>query len=503
MHNQIVSAKTMRAMDAQTCKLHAMTGLALMERAGRAIFSKLSTTKPWCETRPLIVCGPGNNGGDGLVVAEALLLAGMDVSVCLVSEDQHLSTENRQVYERLKDRVHRIQRSEDIEWLKQQISCHDWILEALFGIGLTRPIEGVFKAVVALLNASGKSIVSIDLPAGLHTDSGQVLGMAVNATETWAIQAFKFGHFLADGKDYCGRLDCVDVGIVPVETPWLHQCLTEEDFLGRFPMRKQNVHKYHFGHVLVFGGDTSMMGAPVLSALASMRGGAGLASIVMPEQLRSAYTFSQPEIMIKTYCFEALPETIGELDEKELSIFGPGLGKKTPAYEQVIEHIMQQPRPLIIDADGLHYAKRWRSELLGKPYVVITPHGGEFNRFFDLSSRQDNDVIATVETLMQDTEAILVLKGPVTLVVRSGRACWIPFGSSVLAKAGTGDVLSGLIAARAAVNTSLFDATCEAVALHAQAGKCIERRHGREGLVASDLLAVMHTAFRSLHDGTE
>lgn len=500
MPNRIVSAHTMRAMDARTCTVEQITSHMLMARAGQALFDKILTKKQYRNKRPLVVCGPGNNGGDGLVVAEKMLAKGMDVAVFLVSENDVLSDENQQVYERIKSHVIRIQKPGDLAWLDTKVKESDWILEALFGLGLTRSIKGLFANVIKRLNASRKPIVSIDLPAGLHTDSGLVLGCAIQATETWAIQTYKYGHFLGEGQDVCGHLERIEAGIVLVESIWSHQHMTPADFKGKFPLRKQNVHKYHFGHVLVFGGSENMMGAPILTALASMRSGSGLASIVIPETLRPYYTFEQPEIMVRTYPLEDHTQTLSAFNDKAVCVFGPGLGKEISDYAAVISSLIAQKRTLVVDADGLHHAKPLRSQLLASPHVVLTPHYGEFVRFFDVNPKADEDFVTTVERVMQGTQAVLVLKGPVTLIVIDGCARWISFGSSALAKAGTGDVLAGIIAARIAVNPSLFAASCEAVALHAKAGLLVEQLRHRESLIASDLIDVLHDAFHALHN---
>ncbi|MDR6871676.1 hydroxyethylthiazole kinase-like uncharacterized protein yjeF [Bosea sp. BE125] len=458
-------------------------GLALMERAGRAVADAVSR-----RARPgdgvLILCGPGNNGGDGFVAARLLRERGFGVTVALAGEPSVLTGDAAAMAARWTGAIEPI----------ATVVPHDHalIVDALYGAGLNRPLAGDVAGLVLAINAADRPVIAIDVPSGLSGDSGRTEGQVVQADETVTFFRLKPGHLLEPGRGLCGVVTLAQIGLSP-ETVFGAGGLRPAMFrngpaLWRelWPRHRRDTHKYRRGAVLVVAGGLSGVGAPRLGARAALRIGAGLVTVACRPEALMAHAARGPDaLMQRPITTEAALQDM--LDDERLGavLIGPALGLDAEARAAVMA-VLRADIPAVFDADALTLlASRpgWLRRR-AKP-CVLTPHEGEFARLLG----DDERIVAQTSKLERAklaaaaTGAVLVLKGPDTVIADpDGRTAINATGSWALATAGAGDVLGGLIAGLLAQGMPAFEAACAAVWLHGKAGEALGA-----GLIADDL----------------
>lgn len=473
------------AMDAAA--IHSgIAGYTLMRRAGAAVLSALKTHYPDA-VDILVVCGAGNNAGDGYVLARLAKQQGCQVTVCSLVATDKLKGDAALACAHWRE-VGEV-RPFDAEYLNE---C-DVIVDAMLGSGLTREVQGEWKQCIDAINRAGKPVIAVDIPSGLHADSGVIQGAAVEADITVCFIGLKQGMFTASGKQCCGEVIFDDLSvpenILQQQTPSAY--LLNHSILDTLPRRRHDSHKGDYGHLLVVGGNHGMAGAVALAARAALRTGAGRVSVVTRPQHVAVVTGLCPEAM--THASEG-----GQMDESLLEacshvVIGPGLGQDAWA-NRLLYQIRQLDKPVLYDADALNLLAQ--SQTMPANAAVVTPHPGEASRLCHIRTadiqRQRYDA---VRQCYEKTQAVSVLKGSGTLVHDGETTQVCGAGSPAMASAGMGDVLSGVIGALLAQGCSTARAAALGVCAHALAAESAARGADR-GLLASDVIEALPQVWR-------
>ncbi len=444
----------------------------LMQKAGAAVFDELKKYD-----RILVITGPGNNGGDGFVVAECARQQGHDVKVMALKKPDELSGDAKLA-------AHKYAGA-----FVENIDDHDCdcIVDAIFGTGLNAVINGVYYDVVTAINKQSKPVIAVDIPSGLFGDTGAVAGAAVMADQTVAILALNTGLFTMEGPACCGRVVLADLS-VPASTfsgiePDAYLMLEESLHVIK-QNRQVNSHKGSFGHVAVVGGQAGMLGAVLLASRAALKSGAGAVTAVTDQQQAVLIPLHMPEIM--SYGFDGLGD---DFIPRPVDVLVIGMGMGTSQWSrQLFKKAMALGQPAVLDADGLNLLAQ--SKLPHTQIKVMTPHPKEAAVLLAQSvDTVQNDRYQAVKALADKYDCVVVLKGSGTLV-SDGHHTWVcPFGSANLATAGTGDVLAGMIGGLMAQGFSPGQAAQLGVVWHALAG---ERSRYGLSMTASDLLNDLH-----------
>lgn len=471
----IVTADQMRRIESQLFAAE-MPVAALMEKvAGRIVQRILASPVGARSHRIGILVGPGHNGGDALVVARELMLMGRTICLYLpVSKCKPLTEQHRTYAAYLQIPT--------VATVAELTGC-DLVIDGLFGFGLTRPIEGELAAMITALNESQTPVISIDLPSGIHTDTGAVLGVAVQATETLCLGLWKRACFQESALPFLGAVQLVEFGIPPQaiaaelgpNPP--QQVFTAAHARASLPLPRPPVtHKYQQGHLLLICGSRRYGGSAVLAALGARASGVGMLSIAVPESLASLLVAQVPEALILT-CPETATGAIAslptdcDLSRYDAIAFGPGLTQDAPDF---LTQVLTVAVPLLLDADGLNLLAQREAiaTLQTRPApTILTPHLGEFRRLFpDLDGR---DRCLAPSAAATQSGAIILLKGARTAIAHPDGSLWIiPDSTPALARGGSGDVLTGLLGGLLTQPTAtLHNITATAAWWHAQAGR--------------------------------
>jgi hydroxyethylthiazole kinase-like uncharacterized protein yjeF len=472
-------------------------GFALMLSAGQAVAEAASDL---VEEGPiLVVAGPGNNGGDGFVAAAELAAQGREVSVILMCERDALKGDAASAARGWKHPV--------LPFTPQAIGRPALIIDALFGAGLSRPVEGEPREVIEAINANGAPVLAVDLPSGINGTSSAIMGAAVRASETVTFFRKKPAHLLLPGRAHCGRVRVADIGI---DARVLDQIRprafenTPQFWRRSFPIPAIDGHKYARGHVLVVSGDIAATGAARLSARGALRAGAGLVTLASPRDALAVNAAALTAVMVRT--IDTSIEFGEALGDKRYNtvVIGPGagVGERTRAF---VHTALSHQRHVVLDADAL-------TSFAAAPHllfeaikakkdvqVVLTPHEGEFPRLFsDLSNKMPlgRSKLERVRDAAERSGAVVLLKGPDTTVAApDGRATIAANAPPWLATAGAGDVLAGVIAGLLAQGVPAFEAASQAVWMHGEAA-----REAGPGLIAEDLPETLPAVFRHIYD---
>jgi len=478
MTDALYTAEQVRELDRRAIEDLGIPGYELMTRAGHATLNGLRAL--WPAARSIVVlCGPGNNGGDGYVVARVARALGLRTRVVALTDPSRLQGDARRAYQ---DFVAAGGRSEP--WSPDVLEA-DVIVDAIFGTGLAREVSDEAAAVIAASNGAGRPIVAVDVPSGLHADSGAVLGVAVRAELTVTFIGRKLGCYLGAGPEQVGRLVFDDLAVPPETYAMQHpaaRLLGESDVAAALPRRRRGAHKGDHGHVLVVGGGPGMPGAARLAGEAALRAGAGLVTAAVHPDNASVVA-ARPELM----CLAArtAADLAPALERATVLAIGPGLGRSEWARE-LLAAALATGLPAVVDADALNL-------LAGSPRRsdrwVLTPHPGEAARLLGVTSAAVQGArLASARELQARFGGTIVLKGAGSLVLAPGELPGLcDRGNPGMATGGMGDVLTGLIAGIAAQCGDLAIAARAGVFAHAQAGDLAARR-GERGLLAGDVL---------------
>jgi hydroxyethylthiazole kinase-like uncharacterized protein yjeF len=514
----VLTADEMRRADRRTIEEVGLPGPVLMENAGAAVAgvveSRFATAR-----RVIVLCGRGNNGGDGLVVARRL--GARAQAVLLGSRDgvKGDALVHLRACERSGGRV--LEAASESAWsaLAARVDEADLLVDALLGTGLRSQPTGLPALGIAALRRrfeAGVPVLAVDVPSGLSSDGGSCDWPAAQATLTVTFGAPKRCHVLPPACDAVGELVVADIGIAPASLaasqPSLF-LLELADGAAAFPARRPGAHKGDFGHVLVVAGSLGKTGAAVLAAGGALRSGAGLVTVATPQPCLPLVAPARPEAMTEPLpstdsgglAEEALGRLAALARERDAVVLGPGLGQDPRTRALVRQFVRSCPLPLVVDADGLNALAARGDEpaaldaLRREASTVLTPHPGEMARLVGCSTAEVQAArVETATALARDTGAIVVLKGERTLVAEpGGRATVSATGNPGMATGGTGDVLAGVAGALLARHGALLAATA-AVVVHGCAGDLAARERGQEGMTAVDLVDALPAAIESV-----
>ncbi len=471
-------AAEVRELDRIAIEEYGIASVTLMERAGAAAFMGLR--QHWPEAyRIVVVCGLGNNGGDGFVVARLAAAAGLQVQVLQVGDAERLRGAAWEAYHKLSGSTCVV-----VACQACRLQDTDLIVDALLGTGLKGEVSGEWRQVIEDINNSERPVLAIDVPSGLDADTGCARGIAVRAAVTISFIGLKQGLFTAAGPDHCGAIEFDDLG-VPSEifnrVPPASTRMRLRD-LPRLPARRRDSNKGDYGRVLVIGGDHGMAGAIRLCGEAAARVGAGLVYLATRAAHAAVISAARPELLC--YAVEQPSQLLPLLEKASGVAIGPGLGQSEWA-SRLFARVLDTPLPLVVDADALNLLVL---EPLRRDNWILTPHPGEAARLLSAATAEiQNDRFSAVAELQKRYGGVVVLKGAGTLVSAGGRVDVCDAGNPGLASAGTGDVLSGVIAGLAAQGLGLEHAARLGVCLHAAAGDQAAQQ-GERGLLAGDLM---------------
>lgn len=510
----VTTAAEMRELDRATIEDVGIPGAVLMESAGRqtadAIRAALGEGR---RARVGILCGAGNNGGDGLVVARWLAAAGHTVRCWLFAPRERIRGDALtylRAWERVGGDVVQVSDVATLEAERPWLDSCDVLVDALLGTGLSEDVRGLLRAAIDATAGFGGLRVAVDLPSGVHADTGQVLGGAFRADLTVTYGCWKHGLLHHPGAALAGRVIVADIGIPPAVLA-AHEprtvLLGPEVLAGLLPRAAADAHKGTFGHVLVLAGSLGKAGAALLAGLGALRGGAGLVTVGTDRQTQGRLEGRVPELMIEATAEaggDALPAARALASGKAALCVGPGLGATGATAALVVGLLAGATVPMVLDADALNVLAGSLDALrCARAPLILTPHPGELGRLLGASASAVNaDRPAAARALALSHGVTVVLKGARTVVASpSGRLAICPTGNAGMASAGTGDVLAGLIAALLARTGDPEVSAWLGVWLHGTAGDIAASVGSEPGLTAGALCEALPRAFRALETG--
>ncbi|HXE81391.1 MAG TPA: NAD(P)H-hydrate dehydratase [Vicinamibacterales bacterium] len=512
---RILTSSQMREADRRTIEEIGIPAIVLMENAGRQVVAALEAVfDDLAERRVAVLCGRGNNGGDGFVVARTLHQRGIETSVFVIGSIADIRGEarvNLEILGRIGLSVVEIGDEQAWELHFSEISSCSLIVDALFGTGLKTPLQGMLETVAADINGSGIPVAAIDLPSGLSADTHELIGSCIDATVTVTLAAPKIPLVLPPAELHAGDIVIADIGIPQsvideIGGPRM-ELLTRASMRALVTPRSADSHKGDYGHVLVVAGSRGRTGAAHLSAMAALRSGAGLVTIATPASCQPVLAAMAPE-----YMTIPLAESGEGLDPAEAArlldggydviALGPGLGTAPGTRELVYAIVERAGVPLVLDADALNVFTSDPHRLVGSDGrdVIITPHPGEFARLMGVPTTDvQANRVELARTFAARHRVYVVLKGHRTVIAAPDERVFInPTGNPGMATGGMGDVLTGMIAAWLGQLLDAEAACRLGVYLHGAAGDLAEAAEGEVALTASDLLAHLGDAVLEL-----
>jgi hydroxyethylthiazole kinase-like uncharacterized protein yjeF len=511
---KLVTSEVMRDLDNACIQGLGISGQRLMENAGVGTVRFIEREIwPPAGKRVTVVCGKGNNGGDGFVIARELRARGAAVDVYLVGRRDDVSGDARANLDRLgAGGVVELADGRAAGSLVESMSKSDLLVDAVFGTGFQGVPMGLSGTVIGQMNLCGRPVLAVDVPSGLNATTGNAEGDCVRATWTCTMGLSKKGFYLHPGRELVGKLCVIDIGIPPKAfemVPVRENVLTAREAAALLPARAPDGHKGTFGTVVVIAGSVGYTGAAALASMAALRSGAGLVILGVPESLNDimetklteVITRPLPETPARALASAAAPHIRGMLASVDALAIGPGIGRD-PDTQALVRTILDEVAvPCVIDADGLNaITPRQAGARKGDAPLVLTPHPGEASR---LSGHAVADVLARREDVAREiavaSRAAVVLKGAGTVVADPGGEVYLnPTGNDGLASGGTGDVLTGVVAALLARRVRALEAGALSAYVHGLAGDLAAAEKGHIGMVAGDVLDLLPSAFREI-----
>ena len=504
---ELVTAAEMRALDRAAIDERNIPAIRLMENAGKAVVDEMERQfGSLRKKRVTVVAGKGQNGGDGFVAARLLKQRMAILHMTVLGSPTALKDAAAVSFKRFTakgGRCHAITRESDVrDILVPFVEKADYIVDAIFGTGLNAPIEGPAATAIAAMNESGRPIIAVDLPSGLNSDTGKVMGTAVKAALTVTLARPKRGLYLGLGPDYAGVIRVADIGIPDdaVAAAKIPLALLDRSYVQPFlRARPRAAHKGTFGHAGIIAGSVGKTGAAAMAATAALRTGAGLVTVATPAsindvlegKLLEAMTFPVSETAARTLSLQAHEHLLTFAMDKTAVAIGPGIGRHPETVKLVHQLVATLERPFVLDADALNAVAERRDVLhSAKAAIIVTPHPGEMARLMGLTTANvQKERLVVACRLAQEENVYVVLKGAGTIVAApDGRMAINSTGNPGLATAGTGDVLTGMIAGLLAQGLSPWEAACLATYLHGLAGDLATCRVGQVGLIAGDVM---------------
>ncbi len=496
---KVSTVEEMHELDRRAVEEYGINHMLLMENAGEAVYYVILSHYGFLKGRKFTVfSGPGNNGGDSLVVARKLHSSGAEVKVYLLTDPQKYrgpARENYEIVSRIGIPIKRLRESSEAS---EDIVGSDAIIDGILGTGLSREVSGLFAETIKLINKLASRVYSIDIPSGIHGDTGKIMGVAVKADYTVTFGLPKIGNILYPGYEYCGELYVSHISFPPS----LYEGNEIKTMINdpiEIPPRKREGHKGSFGKALFIAGARNYYGAPYLSSYSFLKAGGGYSRLATPSSVapyiavdaREVVIHPMPETASGSMSKKAIDQILSIASEADIVVLGPGLSLDQETIELVLELIPRIKKPLIIDGDGLTALSRETSVLLerGEP-TVLTPHPGEMSRITGLPIKKImDDRINVVREYAGKLRSIIVLKGAHTQIgYPDGRVYINMTGNPGMATAGSGDVLTGTIAALYGLGLDIEEAARMGVYVHGLAGDIAAEKTGEDGVTAKDIM---------------
>jgi len=503
----------MRRLDRSAMERYGIPEQILMENAGEAVYFVILSRFGIRGRRFVVFCGLGNNGGDGFVVARKIHSSAGAVKVFVLGDCgkfRGAAENNLEMARRVGLPVREI---DSVDAVRHEVLHCDAVVDAIFGTGLMRQVQGLHRDVIACINSAGKTVFSVDIPSGVHGDTGKIMGVAVKADHTVTFGLPKIGNMLFPGYAFCGKLHVTHISFPPAmyEAEALKVQINLPPLL---PARPQDGHKGNFGQVLFIAGAVGYFGAPYFAALSFLKAGGGYSRLAAPRSITPFIAAKGSEIV-----FVPQQETAGgsialknkssllELAEKmDMVVLGPGLSLDGETQGLAKQLAAQIRRPLLLDGDGITALSANPEILRGRQGgTVLTPHLGEMSRLTGLSTADiDERKVEVLQAAAKDLSAVVVLKGAHSLVGYPDQRVFINLsGNCGMATAGSGDVLTGAVAAMYGLGLPLEDATRKGVFLHGLAGDLAAAAKGEDGITAQDILEALSAALRLDRQGLD
>lgn len=499
---KIFSASQLKQADELTIKKQHITATELMERAATLAFNEIHKRLENANIAIKVFCGVGNNGGDGLVIARLLLEAGYQVNVFIVNYTNKRSDDFLANYERLKEITNDWPNSIKDEDDFPEINSNDFIIDAIFGIGLNRPLEGWLSKLVDTINKAKAFTLAIDIPSGLFLDRIPAeTDRVLSADFTISFQTPKLVFFLPQTMGYVGDLQVIDIGLdrdFLNSEKTIYNLISKPEARSLYKPRKTNSHKGNYGHALVVGGSYGKIGSVVLATKAALRAGAGLVSVFVPKCGYEILQISLPEAMVITDKNTEKLTNIDHAMDPAVICFGMGAGTDAITIEAYKKLLQNTKKPMLIDADGLNMLAKHNELLEFLPkQSVLTPHPKELQRIIG-HWQDDFDKLEKVQNFAQKYNVIVVLKGAHTFTIGNGHIYINNSGNPGMATAGSGDTLSGIISGLMAQRYEPLQATILGVYLHGAAGDIAAEEQSYQSLISGDISEKMGAAFKAL-----
>ena len=510
---KVVTAEEMREIDRRTIGGYGIPGAVLMERAGLAVAARVQEL--YSQRKVIVLAGSGNNGGDGLVAGRELFNRGWHVRVFMLAKDDKLSPDCLAQFRIVKKMGLPIEFRTRIE---RQDLHSAVVIDAILGTGLDKPVRQPISDIVRFLNSSSVPVVSVDIPSGISSDNGCIMGEAVMADATVTFGLPKIGHYLHPGAGNAGRLFIEDIGF-PREFTFSEKLLSavlgREDAAQLIPDRPADSHKGNYGHLLLIAGSYGKPGAALMAAKACLRAGAGLVTIGVPESMAETFESRVTEEMVLPLpdhgtgmlSSEAVAEITSFINERaDVLAIGPGIGVSEETRSLLSRLVLVSTVPMVIDADGVN-SLAGQSDILkkAKSPLILTPHSGEMERLLGMETHVvTEDPVSISREFTARTGAYLVLKGAPTIVAAPEGNLFInTTGNPGMATGGSGDVLTGMIAGLLGQEMNPLDASLLGVYLHGLAGDIAASEKGMHSLIAGDIIGAIPDAFLALGQSDE
>lgn len=516
---KVVSAQQMKDMDNRAIREFEVPGIVLMENAGLRVVEEITRDYAVNNMKIVVICGRGNNGGDGFVVARRLINLGAQVLIYALSLEKNYRGDaliNLRILFHMGAQVKYLLNEEDLFLLEDDLSRAGIVIDALLGTGLEKEVQGLMADVIERINDAQRPVYSVDIPSGVQADSGEVMGCAVKASRTVTFALPKLGLLLYPGASYAGEVVVTDISIPKEvkEDPQVQVNLVTRGLVrGFLPPREPYSHKGTFGHVLIAGGSPGYTGAIAMAGEAALRCGSGLVTVGIPEgintiletKLTEVMTLPLPENSERRLAPQALEMLLEKLEGCRAAGFGPGL-VPDPGSRQLLEGLIRRsPVPLVIDAGGLTLLAQGLDIIreAARP-VVLTPHPGEMSRLLGIPVPQlEKKRLESARDFACRWQVTLVLKGAHTITaLPTGETFINTTGNPGMASGGTGDVLTGMITSLVGQGLGPGEAAICGVYLNGLAGDMAVRDLGEPGLAATDLLAYLPRVLKEIYDFT-
>lgn len=508
----ILTADEMREMDRRTSQTFGLPGRVLMENAGRGVFQVLLETFPETVRGGVAVAaGRGNNGGDGFVVARYLAGRNIPVTIYLLADSNRLqgdAADNFKLLAPLNVRVRELPDMDAFSRVQNEMADHAVWIDAILGTGLTAEVTGYFKSVIEFINGLNRPVLAVDLPSGVHSDTGAICGTCIRAAATVTFAYPKIGHCVYPGAAVCGKTHVIDIGIphhIAAQVGSRQHLMTAATVKAIWRPRPDDAHKGRAGHLLTVAGSPGKTGAAALCAIAGLRSGAGLVTLAVPKTLLPMAAAHALEIMTAPipdngdglFSDAGFESIMALIKDKRVLALGPGIGTAPQTRDLLARLIPQCLIPMVIDADGINIIAEDPDILLKRRAdMVLTPHPGEMARLVNTTPTDiQADRVGHARQFAEKYKVCLVLKGARTIIARPDGHVYVnPTGNSGMASAGMGDVLTGMIAGFMTQGYAPDEAARIGVYLHGDAADAVARDKGPIGYIAGDVMAAVPAA---------